>query len=518
MRPVRKSCLSAGLSAVILLAATACASSHATSGSGATLVLAEGASTSGVDPVTAQPAAYDFPAYDPLIYKTADGSYVPDLAVSWGYVGTGNRVFQLTLRKGARFSDGSPVDAVAVVASLRYFLQTNGPNLANAGPVSSVTASGSRTVQIRYRTPYADAVVSLTQDKNFGLVIGPKGLADPASLTDSTDGAGQYVLDPSQTTINTVYTFTPDRYYFNQAAIKYTKIQLRPYASQPAQFNALESGQADFASNLDASDVAAGRAANLQVSTGPALWSSLMLEDRASGPLKSQLVRTALQHAIDRDAIVKAVYNGEATPQSQVAIRGTSGYLPAEDNKYAYDPALARRLLEQAGYPDGFSLSVLDNGLLDPGGVLASAVASQLAPIGVKLAITNTGTSFSDFNADLAARKFQSVIFPLKADTMFYEAGQILPVQGSIANAYGLSDPQANALYASASSASTAAAQTGYLQRLNERLDSLAWVAPIALIDSIQMTASSVKNVPATFKTTDLDPFSPVTSQNWYSA
>src|SRR5579875_1728387 len=65
--------------------------------------------------------------YDSLIYQKANGSYIPDLATSWGYVaGSHNQVFDLTLRKGVHFSDGSPVTAKAVAASLKYFKTAGG--------------------------------------------------------------------------------------------------------------------------------------------------------------------------------------------------------------------------------------------------------------------------------------------------------------------------------------------------------------------------------------------------------
>ena len=186
-----------------------------------------------MNPVLLDPAIYVYFNYDPLIYETPSGTFVPDLATSWGYVGAANKTFKLTIRKGARFSDGSQVTAASVAASLDYFLKTNGPNLSYAGPVAGVTTQGADTVVINYKSSYPNAVISLTQDWNFGLIIGPKGLANPASLATSSDGAGEYVMQASQTTAGSVYTSTPNKYYWNPSAIKYEKVQVKPFTDPP---------------------------------------------------------------------------------------------------------------------------------------------------------------------------------------------------------------------------------------------------------------------------------------------
>src|SRR6266581_1912590 len=64
--------------------------------------------------------------YAPLIYLKPDGSFAPGLATSWGYVGTGNRVFDLTLRSGVKFSDGSALSADGLKAYFEYTAKNGG--------------------------------------------------------------------------------------------------------------------------------------------------------------------------------------------------------------------------------------------------------------------------------------------------------------------------------------------------------------------------------------------------------
>ena len=513
--------LSAALAAV--LAAAGCASSASSPGSGhtsagrsGTLSVGMGEPATTMNPVILDPAIYAYFNYDPLIYETASGQFIPDLAASWGYVGSGNTTFRMVIRSGARFSDGTPVTAAAVKNSLDYFLNTNGPNLSYAGPVASVTAQGS-TVTLRYKSAFPNAVISLTQDWNFGLVIGPKGLADPASLATSSDGAGEYVMQPSQTTAGSVYTSTPNKYYWNQAAIKYNKVEVRPFTDASAELAALQTGQIQFAQNMPATDVATAKSAGIDVSDGPATWVSLMLENRSSGPLANVKVRQALEYAVDRAAIVKTIYDGYAQPQDQVAVHGLSGYVAADADQYPYDPAKARSLLAAAGYPKGFTVSALDVAALDKNSVLAQAIASELAQVGVTLQITAVGGTFATLTKDLFSKQYDTLVMPSKAANMYFQATQILPTNGSLGNAFGTVDPQLNTLFTEAGQASSVAAQDSDLQQLNERLNLDAWFVPIALTLSMQFTASSVHGVPGTFETVDHDPVSPVASQNWHS-
>src|SRR5579875_3049732 len=101
--------------------------------------------------------------YDPLIYLTGSGKLVPDLATAWRFIGRFHRKFELTLRSGVHFSDGSLLNARAVVNSMRYFLKAGGSLVGNVGSIKSITAPNAHTVVIRYKTANPDAPGTLDQ-------------------------------------------------------------------------------------------------------------------------------------------------------------------------------------------------------------------------------------------------------------------------------------------------------------------------------------------------------------------
>ncbi len=82
---------------------------------------------------------------------------------------------------------------------------------------------------------------------------------------------------------------------------------------------------------------------------------------------KDLRVRQALNYAIDREAITKSVYGDFGIPTDQYVPEGIGGYLPELEDVYPYDPEKAKELLAEAGYPDGFSFTMLGQPGIDSG-------------------------------------------------------------------------------------------------------------------------------------------------------
>lgn len=246
--------ISAGLGALSLALLTACSGgggsasaggSASTSAAGQTLTIAVTGPPVSMDPSHADNGNGLYPmelAYDPLIYESDSGTLTPGLATSWKYVGTGNKQFQLTIRKGVKFSDGQPVTAQAVANSLNYFPKGSGPSTADLAGVTAA-ATGPDTVTLTSKTPDPVFPQLFSQDYLAGDIISPKGLANPKSLTATPSGAGPYVLDTSATVADEQYTFTPNKYYYDPGRVHYQKIVIKVITQPTAELSALQTGQ-----------------------------------------------------------------------------------------------------------------------------------------------------------------------------------------------------------------------------------------------------------------------------------
>lgn len=327
-------------------------------------------------------------AYEPLIRVGADGKLKPGLAKSWGYVGDGTREFRLTLRSGAKFSDGSPVTASAVKESLEYFTDkgSKGELLDN---VTSITTDGKKTLDFKLKVPSPIMATLLSSDHlGASYIIGPSGLAHPDSLTKQTAGAGQYVLDTADTVANSRYVYTANPKYYDPSAVHWKKIVFKVIEDANGQLSALQTGQVDVIQGTAKTAPTAAKS-GLKVVSGPSVEFGIMIPDAGGAKvpaLGKPEVRRALNYAVDRASITKALFGTYAKVDQQYLAPGAVGYDEDLAGFYPYDMAKARRLMAAAGYPHGFSATLLVTpqvGVVD----MVQAVTAGWAKLGVKIKI-----------------------------------------------------------------------------------------------------------------------------------
>lgn len=326
------------------------------------------------------------PAYDSLIYRAPDGSYQPRLATSWGYLGSDNKAFQLTLRQGVVFSDGSPLTAAAVKAGLEHYRKSAGQVAAFLAPISSIEADG-QVLRLTCDQPHPLLPMVFTQDYLAGDVISAAALAAPDQLATRTFGAGPYLLLPEETVSGDHYTYGPNPKCWNAAARRYDKIVVKVLPNENTALAALKTGQVDAV--VGTSAIAGGaKAAGLGIATNPDIVIGLQLNDRTGAlcrPLGDVRVRQALNFAVDREKITAALLGGYGIATEQPAAPGQDGW--NDSNFYRHDPNRARQLLADAGYGSGFSLPVVIPSAPAAPGDMAQAIASDLEQVGVTLEI-----------------------------------------------------------------------------------------------------------------------------------
>jgi peptide/nickel transport system substrate-binding protein len=439
-------------------------------------------------------------AYDSLTRLTPGGQIAPELATSWHYVGSGTTTFQLTLRRGVRFSDGSPLDASAVKAWISYFLRADGP-FTKIIPLRSVTTSGNWTVAFHLSAPDPDVAYQLIGGNiNIGFIGSPKAAANPSSLGAQTDGAGPYVAVPSQSVAGSVYTFVPNKYYYDPAAIHYSKIVAKIITQPSTMLAAIESGQVDVAAG-DVTTAKAAAAAGLDVIKSPTGWGGLLLTDRspkmpnstAPNPLGNVKVRQALNYAIDRASIAKALLPGSGTATSEA--RTLDGYVPSYAHFYAYDPTKARALLAAAGYAHGFTLNLISQtsfGTL--GDPMVQAIAQNLSAVGVKVNVTSEPT-IDGWVAAYEAEKYVAsgfISFPFIPMYQFY-GYYLAPKEAS---SIGSSDdPTMDKLYEQGLNAKDPGQ---YWQAMSRRMVAQAEEVPVLEFDSFWYANKQVGGVVVT--------------------
>lgn len=417
-------------------------------------------------------------AYDPLVIMNGDGSFSPGLAEKFGYVGEGNQTYEVTLREGLKFSDGAALDAQALKENLDYTRsQTLGTATTLLAAVANVEVVDPLTVRLTLSRPDPGLTFYFAQAFGAGYPISPESLDEPATLDAATAGAGPYMLDPAETVAGDHYTFVKNPNYWNPERQHFESVTVRVIANPSSTIQAIQAGQVQAALG-DPTTLSAARAANLQVVAPPQALTGINLADRQgtkSEPLGNVKVRQALNMAVDRKAIAKALYGSEDLALSQYALEGQVPYSEDLNEKYPYDPEKAKALLAEAGYADGFTLPVLTTSLasLDK---LTQAVAGQLEQVGVKLELTTQAAAPDYFTAMTSGEYPAAVIGYGLADMNTLWAGFVN--SAGPFNFFKTVDPELDELYSQYRVADQEAG-AALQKKINERLMDQAWTIPV---------------------------------------
>ena len=317
--------------------------------------------------------------YDTVTVVKEDGSVGPGLALSWQ--SDDAVIWRMTLRQGVTFSNGVPFTADAIVRSVEHMRS------AEAGmwsisttlyQVATARAIDDHTVEIELNQrdalfPIHAAVWRVPEPEAWETMSRPEYESNPV-------GTGPFqVTDWDQSGVE-MRAFRD-----SWRAPKLDGLSFTVIPDQTARLQAILSGAVDFVVGLgpdDASLIEAdgGRLALRNLATVQFLGFLTV----NGGPVVDPRVRLALNHAVNRDAIIKTLLQGVATPLSQLAYPGAFGYDP-DLLPYEYDPDLARALLADAGYPDGIDLvaSVASRGANDL--LFFQQIALDLAKVGVNV-------------------------------------------------------------------------------------------------------------------------------------
>jgi peptide/nickel transport system substrate-binding protein len=325
--------------------------------------------------------------YDALLERDADGKLIPSLAESWKF--TDDTTLQLTLKSGVKFSNGEPFNAEVakynldrVTGKLAGAQATlNAANYASIGDVRSVDPT---TLEIKLQKPNP-VLLRYLRDKYMVPMQYTKDSGFDA-LVEKPIGTGWYTL--KEWTRSDHLTLVASQTSWHGKP-NFDEVVFRPIPENATRVAELKTGNVDAIVNVPPDQVDTLKAdSNVDVRTVPsARITGLFLNALDVAPLKDKRVRQALNYGVDVDSICKNVMNGFAMPVSTWATSFFVGYDQA-GKRYSYDPAQAKKLLADAGYPDGFNVE-----LLTPSGrylndvQVVQAIAGMLEKIGIHVKV-----------------------------------------------------------------------------------------------------------------------------------
>jgi len=290
---------------------------------------------------------------DKLFDVTPDLKIVPQLATAYEWA-PDSRSVVLKLRPGVKFHDGEPFNAEAVRFNIERHLTMPGSfRKSEIGDIASVEAINNLTVRINLSQPLVPLLAALTD--RAGMMVSPKAakeLGEKFGTRPVCSGPFKFVERVAQGKI--VLERFPD--YWDKANIKLDRVEFVPITDSTSRLASLRSGDLHMIERVSPTDLAELRGdSRLKVVGVPELGYQVIPLNVNNGPKSRTLadvrVRQAIDLAIDRETIVKTVFNNEYIPGNQW-VSPSSFYYDAKLPVKKRDVAKARQLLREAGQPN----------------------------------------------------------------------------------------------------------------------------------------------------------------------
>jgi peptide/nickel transport system substrate-binding protein len=366
--------------------------------------------------------------YEALVARGKDMQLVPALATQWKQ--TAPTVWRFELRRGVKFHDGTPFTADDVVFTFKRGAADGSDMKGYTAPIKDVRKSGDNAVEIETNAPFPilpDTLTSLyimskkwcEDNKAERPVDRRKGVENTASF--KANGTGPYRLKERQPSTRTV--IVRNFAYWDKVEGNVDEVVFTPIGSDATRVAALLSGEIDVMEPVPLQDVERVKAAGkFNVLQGPELRTIFLGMDqkrdelqfssvKGKNPFKDKRVRQAFFQAIDIEAIKSRVMRNAATPTALMVGPGVRGFQPDMNKRLPYDPDAAKKLLADAGYPNGFEVGMnCPNDRYVNDSPICQAVAANLARIGVKV----------NLQAETKNTYFPKI---LRRDTSFYLLG-----------------------------------------------------------------------------------------------
>ena len=366
--------------------------------------------------------------YEPLVTRGRDYKLTPALATDWKQ--TAPTVWRFNLRKGVQFHDGTPFTADDVIFSYERAKSDGSDMKTYVGQVKEIRKINDHQIDIVTKTPFPilpelfthfDIMSKKWCETNQATkpVDRRKGIENAASFR--ANGTGPYRLRERQPNVRTTYARNGN--YWGKIEGNVDEVIFNVIGNDATRVAALISGEVDVMEPVPVQDVERLKtASNLKVLQGPELRVIFLGMDqkrdellfssvKGKNPFKDKRVRQAFYQAIDVEGIKRTVMRGASIPVALMLPPQVNGYAPDLAKRLPFDVEASKKLLAEAGYPNGFDVTMncpSDRYVND--GAICQAVAANLARanIKIKLEVETKGTYFPKI---------------LRRDTSFYMLG-----------------------------------------------------------------------------------------------
>ena len=345
--------------------------------------------------------------YEPLVDLDSDLKLVPMLAVEWKIVDP--TTWEFRLREGVSFHDGSPFTADDVIFSLRRAQADTSDWKDTISIISAIEALDPHTVRLTTSLPDMILptalrnimIMSKTWAQSHGAGLPADfDAGEQTHATVNANGTGPFELQEFTPPDHVVLARNPDWWGLERYPLNIDRIDYRTIDEEKARLDALLTRKIDFLPDtpLDAID-AIRKSAGLKLAQAPELRTIFLGLDQGSAELRSsnikgknpfadRRVREAMYHAIDIEAIRDEVMRGLSIPRGMIIAPGVNGFADDLDKRLSFDPVRAPSLLADAGYREGFTVTLdCPNNRYINDEAICRAVAAQLGEVGIDVTV-----------------------------------------------------------------------------------------------------------------------------------
>ncbi|MGF1600949.1 MAG: ABC transporter substrate-binding protein [Thermosynechococcaceae cyanobacterium] len=350
--------------------------------------------------------------YDRLVHvQPGETKLIPGLAREWNASNDG-LTWTFKLREGVQFHDGTPFNASAVKDNIERWWDPQSPlGFRDAGKTYEIWANlfggfkgdevsllqavkvvDAQAIEFVLKQPFAGFPAALSS--------GYFGMASPAAIKKAAGdygvagsvavGTGPFVFQEWVT--GDLIRLQKNPNYWRPDLPKAEQLIIRFITEPAARLAELRSGTVDFTIDLSPDQQAEIEAdPNLEAILRPSFNVGYLALNPSYAPLAKLKVRQAIAHAINRDAIVKAFWNDLATTDNHFTPPALEAFQAKTLPDYPFDPAKAKQLLAEAGYPNGFDLELWYMPVSRPyyptPKPISEAFASDLSKVGINVSL-----------------------------------------------------------------------------------------------------------------------------------